>query len=74
MKIQHPPDGVEVRYVYVSGITGEVVGSFYGARSDAQAAWLGPCHGIQRVAIVPLDGRFKITKAPKRARRKKNGN
>jgi len=27
---------------------------------------------IVRVAIVPLDGRFKITKAPKRARRKKN--
>lgn len=26
-----------------------------------------------RVAIVPLDGRFKITKAPKRARRKKHG-
>lgn len=26
------------------------------------------------VAIVPLDGRFKITRAPKRARRKTNGN
>lgn len=25
-------------------------------------------------AIVPLDGRFKITKAPRRARRKTNGN